>query len=304
MSDKDFEQLENSREKAESRRARIQAKKEAHLSKVDKALAKSKVREEKAERARKKKIKDLGGRSATRVASKVKAGSVRKRSNDLEPFVSSDKIKFTEDLVPHNGEDQNGRWQLEYLKSQGLKPEHTIADIGCGDLLEGVPLIRYLNADRYIGIDQNPMVISQGFLSLTEEDLAKNPRFYLGGNFGVEQLGIKLNFAWANSVFSHIDLPLIAKCMASVYQALAPGGVFMATFFLFEGKPGDAWLGVQDYRITKNEDDVNKYTYGYRNPFHYHGDHISKIAEEIGYTVEIIDASHYKRQHVLKMVKA
>jgi cyclopropane fatty-acyl-phospholipid synthase-like methyltransferase len=52
--------------------------------------------------------------------------------------------------------DQLQNYQLQAVVQLGLQPEHSLLDIGCGPLQGGIAFIRYLQADRYVGVDHNP----------------------------------------------------------------------------------------------------------------------------------------------------
>src|SRR5665648_1089931 len=116
------------------------------------------------------------------------------------------EISIPEGFVPHDGAEYFGLWQVDYLKRQGLTPGQSFLDIGCGDLRAGVPLIRYLEPGNYVGVDQTEIAIQQGLLSLTEADLARAPRFFVGGDMGFDVIGQSFDVIWAHSVWTHVDL--------------------------------------------------------------------------------------------------
>lgn len=51
--------------------------------------------------------------------------------------------------------ERRGRFQLELLKFFGLKPDHRLADYGCGPLRSGRYFIDYLETGHYSGYDFN-----------------------------------------------------------------------------------------------------------------------------------------------------
>ena len=83
------------------------------------------------------------------------------------------------------GWDAIGALQLSFLRAHGLKPEHTLLDVGCGSLRAGVHLVPYLNAGNYFGIDLNQSLLDAGFdkeiVPLKLED--KLPRKNLAGDW-------------------------------------------------------------------------------------------------------------------------
>jgi len=49
--------------------------------------------------------------------------------------------------------DKAGNIQFQFLIQEGLKPELTLLDIGCGPLRAGLLFIKYLAPGNYTGID-------------------------------------------------------------------------------------------------------------------------------------------------------
>ncbi len=94
-------------------------------------------------------------------------------------------------------------WQL--LRDKGLLPNHTLCDVGCGVLRHGLPLIKYLEADKYFGIEPNRRMLLNG---LRWElgfrwILARRPTFFVDDQFGVHKLGQHMDWVLAYAVFIH-----------------------------------------------------------------------------------------------------
>ena len=126
-----------------------------------------------------------------------------------------------------------GKTQVDFLISQGLRPEHKVVDIGCGSFRGGRYTIDYLNAGNYYGIDSNQSVVQAGYdLELSDEQRAKLPTSNLlaTDRFDVD-LGVKFDFALAQSVFSHISLNHVRLCLYRLAKSMEPGGKFFATSF-------------------------------------------------------------------------
>jgi SAM-dependent methyltransferase len=72
-----------------------------------------------------------------------------------------------------------GRGTFErYLRLAGIQPDTKVADYGCGSLRVGGHLIRYLEPDRYYGLDVTTALIESGQELVGPELLAqKRPRF-------------------------------------------------------------------------------------------------------------------------------
>ena len=129
--------------------------------------------------------------------------------------------------------DVHGRRQLEYLQEQGLRPEHYFLDVGCGPLRGGVHFIDYLEHGHYYGIDENAGVLETArdveLKRYRVED--KNPTLKAMGDFDFPSLGQTFDYAWAQSVFTHLPLNKIIRCVMRMEQVLNTGGKFLFTFY-------------------------------------------------------------------------
>lgn len=240
------------------------------------------------------------GRRPFREKNKIK--NERNKFESLRLFdVFQCKYKIPSNFKPHNGMDPQGLWQLQFLISVGLKPDSKLLDIGCGDLREGVPLIRFLNEHCYFGVDQSSSALFQGFQSIKKSDKSRSPKIYIGGDFGFEKLDLRVDFCWANSVFTHIDISLIGKCMSSAFQVLNSGGVFYATYF--EPSSNNSWIEPELYRDSVKDKFEEKYLYSYRNPYMHDYQLLKFVAESIGFEVSRVNLRTQKKQSILKMVK-
>ena len=96
-----------------------------------------------------------------------------------------------------------GLCQLAVLIDQGMKPKHTIFEIGCGALVGSIPIIRYLHKNKYCGTDPNEWLRDATLKIEDNKDiLKKNPIFYSNDNF-VPSNKRKFDFIFAHSIFNH-----------------------------------------------------------------------------------------------------
>lgn len=119
------------------------------------------------------------------------------------------------------------------LTTLGLRQQHTVLDIGCGSLRVGRLLIPYLNAGRYVGIEPNDWLVEDGIRREVGADLVriKQPRFFTGDTPVVlAGTGLTIDFAVAQSIFSHCGLDLIRTWLGGLAPFLAPTGSLAATF--------------------------------------------------------------------------
>lgn len=132
--------------------------------------------------------------------------------------------------------DEIGTLQFEFLKEQGLTPENTILDIGCGSLRAGRHLIRYLDAGHYTGIDISEEVLEAGRALVESEGLGgKVPLLVRNeGPLDFTFVDGRFDFLLAQSVFTHLRPSIIEQCLTHAKKVMHGSSVFFFTFF--EGK--------------------------------------------------------------------
>lgn len=182
-----------------------------------------------------------------------------------------------------------GRMQCDYLKLRGLQPHHSLLDVGCGSLRGGIHFIDYLNADQYCGLDVNESLIEAAKIELTAANLwDKKPRLIVNDQFQFSQFKQSFDYAVAISVFTHLFMNHIARCLWEVRQVLKPDGKFYATFFQAPHAVHLENLTHQPGGITTHYDS---------DPFHYAPEELSRLAESAGMSAEYIgDWQHPRSQ--------
>jgi SAM-dependent methyltransferase len=125
--------------------------------------------------------------------------------------------------------DKLGQLQVDFLIAHGLKPHHTLLDIGCGSLRAGVKLIKYLDAGNYFGTDLNESLLSVEYdIELAKIGLtAKLPRAQLivDGDFDYAWCRRPFDFVLAQSVFTHLPLGFVRICLERLCGVVKVGGV-------------------------------------------------------------------------------
>ncbi|GAB2457643.1 class I SAM-dependent methyltransferase [Streptomyces incanus] len=131
-----------------------------------------------------------------------------------------------------------GAMQFDYLLEHGLRPEHRMLEIGCGNLRAGWRFIDYLESGHYHGVDISPDILIAAQDTLVTQGLQDR----LPTLTPVRDLTLRFlpeahfDVVHAHSVFSHSPLPVIEECLAHVGRVLAPGGWFDFTFDRTEGE--------------------------------------------------------------------
>jgi hypothetical protein len=94
-------------------------------------------------------------------------------------------------------------------------------------------LIPYLNVGNYFGIEPNQWLVEEGVRREIGEALLqiKRPRFFYSSSpEALIQAGVSIDFALAQSIFSHCGLDLISHWLSGISQLLTPTGALLATF--------------------------------------------------------------------------
>ena len=190
--------------------------------------------------------------------------------------------------------DEIGALQFGFLLKQGLSPQHTLVDIGCGSLRCGLPIIRYLDEGNYYGLDINASLIEAGMHELGKEGLtSKQPHLLVNDKFELSRFGTSFDFAIAQSVFTHLDMNLIVRCLVEVRKILKSGGKFYATFFLAPSPAHIMPIKHEPGGIITNFD---------TDPFHYSFRELEWLAAIAGFSARLIgDWNHPRSQKMLEL---
>jgi SAM-dependent methyltransferase len=184
-------------------------------------------------------------------------------------------------MIRHNVQywDYLGKLQLDYLVERGLEPGHQLLDVGCGPLRAGVHFIGYLEPGHYAGVDRRPELLEAGrTVELPRHGLEdKEPLLLASEHFEFGKLGRTFDYAIAQSVFTHLPLNSIIRCLVEMSRVLRPGGHFYAT--IHENPQGK--LNLDD--IQQSESCVSHYD---RDFFHYDLDALRFACAGTGLSLE------------------
>lgn len=185
-----------------------------------------------------------------------------------------------------------GNLQIEFLKAEGLLPNHRLVDVGCGSLRGGVRFVRYLDRGNYYGLDINTSLIEAGKKELAQEGLmGKQPTLLVNDKFEMSRFGVSFDYAIAVSVFTHLYMNHIARCLVEAKRVLKPHGKLFATFF---EAPAPVHLEPIEHdpgKVITNFDS---------DPFHYSFSEMERLSEAVGLSVEYLgDWGHPRDQRML-----
>lgn len=124
--------------------------------------------------------------------------------------------------------ESHGNLQLAFLKSEGLKPDSRLLDVGCGVGRAARKFVPYLNDWRYTGIDISDGALAHAMKLAQEEGWAsKHPTFLLNGDINL--VGSRFDMIWAHSVFTHLPPQQVETMIENASERLDRGGKFLFT---------------------------------------------------------------------------
>jgi SAM-dependent methyltransferase len=191
--------------------------------------------------------------------------------------------------------DDIGVLQFEFLKTQGMTPSHKLLDVGCGALRGGLHFVRYLDPGNYYGIDVNASLIRAAWIELEEARLASRaPRLIVDGRFAFDTFGTMFDVALAQSLFTHLPLNSIDRCLTKIADVLVPGSRLFATYF----------EAPAIHHIADMEQPFGFVTHSDSDPYHYHYSAFEWLVRELPLRVRNIGAwGHPRNQHMLEFTR-
>lgn len=190
--------------------------------------------------------------------------------------------------------DEMGQLQFDYLIARGMTPASVLLDVGCGSFRLGVKAAPYLNAGHYFGVDLSESLIEAGYAHEFDDALrARVPRSNLvtTDNFDFESLPGQIDFAIAQSVFTHLPLNHLRRCLAMLAPKMRVGGEFLVTYF--ECDPGADLFAPITHRPA------GVVSHDYCDPYHYRLTDLAWARDEADWTFEPIgDWGHARGQMV------
>ncbi len=186
-----------------------------------------------------------------------------------------------------------GQLQFNFLLARGLQPQHKLLDIGCGCLRGGIHFIQYLQANNYYGLDINASLIKAAWHEVRLAQLeAKKPHLLVDDQFAIARFQQQFDFMVSISLFTHLPMNIIIRCLSEVQRNLAPQGKYYSTFFVAPTSAHIAQIAHQPGGITTNYD---------RDPFHYSLEEMSWMARLAGLEVNLIgEWQHPRNQQMLE----
>jgi methyltransferase family protein len=150
-----------------------------------------------------------------------------------------------EDSMGFRGQlDEHRRFQIEFLREQGLTPSDRLLEIGCGPLTAGLPIINYLKPGNYTGVDIRNSVLNLGWTQIGKAGLsAKNPRLICSAAFGDDELDYseKFDYVFSFSVLFHFSDEVLDSYFGAISRRLV-GETGKCFANINDYLPSDKWL--------------------------------------------------------------
>ena len=131
--------------------------------------------------------------------------------------------------------EEIGKLQLDFLIAKGLQPSSRLLDIGCGALRLGARAVNFLDAGQYYGVDSNAELIEAGLAhELNSAARARLPlkNLAVSSDFNFDFLLEGIDFGMAQSVFTHLPLNHLRRCLAKAAPHFVVDGKLFVTAFL------------------------------------------------------------------------
>ena len=131
---------------------------------------------------------------------------------------------------------------------EGLKPDSSVLEIGCGCLRVGYWFVQFLNAGRYCGVEPNTRMLDAGReLLLGPMEGAKQPRFSHNDQFQFGEFQTTFDYVIAFSIWTHAPKIHVAKMLDEFQKVANPGAKLITTWLSPRpGMPdyqGTSWVG-------------------------------------------------------------
>lgn len=177
--------------------------------------------------------------------------------------------------------EETGNIQMEMLLAEGLRPRHTLLDIGCGPLRTGCRVIPFLNPGHYWGTDLSAGLMRRGYASeLTEGDRARLPRGHLveDGDFSFPGIPREIDYLLCFAVFTHLPMNHLRRGLLRIARHFTRFEKLLFTVFLApDAEASLAPLRQPDGVVTHDT----------RPPYHLLAEDVRHFCAQAGLTVDI-----------------
>tara|TARA_B110000046_G_C13017391_1_gene409482 strand:+ start:3284 stop:3910 length:627 start_codon:yes stop_codon:yes gene_type:complete len=136
-------------------------------------------------------------------------------------------------LVPDNFTSfwhDSADWQFNALTNYGLKSHHKLLDVGCGPLRLGLKAIEFLEDGNYCGVDAYKKYIDLGDNLTAYLEIKNKYQTIHTTLFEFDKFNLKFDYAFAQSVVTHLSPEQIKLCLSNMKKVMNKGGQFLFTY--------------------------------------------------------------------------
>ena len=175
-----------------------------------------------------------------------------------------------------------GHTMLDFLKKNGLKANSSFLDFGCGYGRVGIPLIKYLDTEKYVGLDLSHQRIRLAREYILEEGVTnKNYDFHVSLNKSLKELlgNKKFDFILLYSVICHNPLQEAKNILKELKPFMNKDGKLLFDYQnANENNKNDYFTSILGFKIKYSVKDYRFYDY-----------EIENILLELGYRFEVLE---------------
>ena len=186
--------------------------------------------------------------------------------------------------------EELGDFQAHLLKSEGLSPEHTLLDIGCGPLRAGVQIIPYLADGHYYGVDRNASFLAAGRAELQTYAPGTRVTLHCDESFAFETFERTFDYLLCFSVSTHLDAHAVQRLFNAAAKVMHKESLFLCTAFIVPEENKNHFYRHPDTETTSFPD---------KDPFHYTWGELEEFAREAGIQLGLITQFSHPRGQTL-----
>ena len=142
-------------------------------------------------------------------------------SNQIKNYVGTDET--------------SGLVQLDLLKKTGCNSSSNVLEIGCGALHLSIPLIKYLEKNKYVVVDPNSWLREKNVNNNQNLIEQKQAIFLNVEDFDVSTLTRKFDFIFSHSILSHVAHWQLEQFLKNCSNVLSKDGKILSSIVLAEG---------------------------------------------------------------------
>jgi len=180
-----------------------------------------------------------------------------------------------------------GRDGLITLIRNGLLPSHRVLDFGCGSLRLGYWLIRFLDPDRYYGLEPIEKGVTAGMKILIGDELKdfKRPTIRHAWDSDITAFEVPFDYIVARSILTHTCPGMLRKILSG-YATSSPDGMFFASYWRLDGDEVFDSSAYDASQVVVDGDDLPLDDMRFVTCIKYSLAYMQKTAKEFGLVVD------------------